>query len=436
MERPLNEVRRILVVDDDPAIRTQLRWALSGEYDVSLAASPAEALELAERERPSLVTLDLSLLGHPGETEEGLEILPALRAMDPFIKVLIVTASDDMDRASRALALGAFDYYVKPVDLDELRVLIGRALRVQDIERHGRPGNGGGPIVLGGMVGECTAMREVFDGARRAAETIDPVLIVGERGTGRGTLAGVIHQLSARATGPFEVMAGNDVARALVRADGGTLLLRDVTELAGVESGLRAYLTEGVIDLDGHPVRPDVRIVMCADLVSAVHPAGGTRDRGSAERLSDMVECRTIAMPPLRDRERDVVLLAGESARRLAGARGAVAPSFTRAAVRALLSYDWPGNIPELMNRVRRALATRRGGKVTPDDLGLANEALADRTLGEARSELERDMVTEAIRKSAGNVSLAARAIGVSRPTMYDLLRKFGVDPAEYKDVT
>jgi len=444
MERRPNEVKRILIVDDDAAIRTQLRWALSGEYDVSLATSPAEALELAERERPDLVTLDLSLLGHPGEGEEGLEILPALKAMDPFLKVVVVTASDNMNRASRALALGAFDYYVKPIDLDELRVVIARALKVQEIERYGGPAGGGESIVLGGMVGECEAMRGVFEEARLAAESAAPVLIVGEPGTGRETLASVIHHLSSRAGGPFEVAAGGTLADALARARGGTLLLADVSTLDDGDDELGRYLTGGSVSDDG-ATRQDVRVMMCADAVPVPGGRGSHGDGGRAGRLCAAVDCHIITLPPLRDREGDVVLLAGEFARRIASERGgsdrsggrkAAAPAFTRASVRALMAYDWPGNIPELINRVRHALATVRGGKVTPDDLGLSAAALSDRTLGEARSELERDMVTEALRRSAGNVSRAARAIGVSRPTMYDLLRKFGVDPAEYKDVT
>jgi len=443
MERRSNEVKRILVVDDDAAIRTQLRWALSGEYDVSLAASPAEALELAERERPGLVTLDLSLLGHPGEGEEGLEILPALKAMDPFLKVVIVTASDNMNRASRALALGAFDYYVKPIDLDELRVLIARAFKVQEIERYGGPTGGGEAIVLGGMVGECEAMRAVFGQARRAAESTAPVLIVGEPGVGRETLAGVIHRISPRTGGPFEVAVGGTLAEAFARAAGGTLLLPDVSVVDGARDGLGRYLREGATG-DGDSAAPDVRVIMCTDAVPAAGGGGSRRDSSLAERLCDAVDCHVIALPPLRDRGRDVVLLAGEFARRIASERGrsgrggrrVAAPAFTRASVRALMTYDWPGNIPELINRVRHALATGRGGKVTPDDLGLSAAALSDRTLGEARSELERDMVTEALRRTAGNVSRAARAIGVSRPTMYDLLRKFGVDPAEFKDAT
>ncbi len=443
MQRRSSEVKRILIVDDDAAIRTQLRWALSGEYDVSLAASPAEALEVAERERPGLVTLDLSLLGHPGEGEEGLEILPALKVMDPFLKVVIVTASDDMSRASRALALGAFDYYVKPVDLDELRALIARAFKVQEIERYGGSMGDGEPTVLDGMVGECAAMRAVFGRARRAAETTDPVLIVGEPGTGRETLAGVIHHIGTRAAGPFEVAVGGTLTEALARADGGTLLLPDVSGFHDADDELMQYLTGGVRGEDILP-RPDVRVIMCADVAPAAGSGGVRCGRSRAERLCEAVDCHVITLPPLRDRERDVVLLAGEFARRIAGERRAsgitggqrtVAPAFTRAAVRVLMAYDWPGNIPELINRVRRALATHRGARVTPDDLGLSAAALSERTLGEARSELERDMVTEAIRRSAGNVSLAARAIGVSRPTMYDLLRKFGVDPAEYKDV-
>ena len=455
----VEETRRILVVDDDPVIRSQLRWALRGDYDVAVAATPAEALKLAELVRPHLVTLDLSLLGSPGETEEGLEILSALRVMDPLTKVVIVTASDDMDRASRALALGAFDYYVKPIDLDEFLALVRRALHVQEIERHGRPSRESGPAALGGLIGECEAMRAAFTLALAAAETCAPVLIVGERGTGRAALASVIHRLSDRAGGPFEAIAwsaapedgpraelsgseqGLDEADdrrrmfgALERASHGTLLLRDVPLLGATGDDLRRYLVTRALERDGQTLRPDTRVIACAD--AAALSRDGRRGRGVAERLCESVECHIIVVPPLREREQDVVILAGEFARRFSEERGMCTPLFTRASVRALLAYEWSGNVPELMNRIRRAHARCHGNRIAPEDLGLEAVVFFARTLGEARSELEREIVTDAIRKNAGNVSRAAQSIGVSRPTMYDLLRKLGVDPADYKNVT
>ncbi len=419
-ERP-----RILVVEDDAAVRTQLRWTFADDYDVETASTQSEALALAESLRPGVITLDLSLLGRPGETEEGFDILPVLHAMDPQMKIIIVTASDDLDRAARALALGAFDYYVKPIDRDELRVVVQRAFRLRGIEGHARR-SGNGAAAVPGMIGVSPGMLEAFSWARQAVGSSLPVLIAGEPGTGRQRLANAIHRLSPRADGPFEILAGGTLADALARGRGGTVLVADASLTARVERDLRELLVAG----DGGA---DVRIILCADSLSPVPGRITRRETGGTERACDLVECIRITLPPLRDRDRDVVLLAESFASRFAGDRSGRTPAFTRSAVRALLAYEWPGNIPELINRVRRAAESRRGGRITPGDLGLVTAALSDRTLGEARSELEREMVMEAMRRSGGNVSHAARAIGVSRPTMYDLLRKLGVDPGEYK---
>ena len=216
------EDKRILIVDDDRVIREQLSWAFSEDYDVYAEATLKGALSVARSIRPHLVMLDLSLTGRAGETEEGFELLKHLIERDPSVKVIMVTGSDDRERAVRAIDLGAFDYYVKPLDLDVLRVLIARALYVQELERTARGVREGTsePDRLGGLIGSGDAMRHALELAKAAASATAPVIIVGESGTGRRRFAETIHRMSDRASQPFVTVAGGALpAEALERAN-------------------------------------------------------------------------------------------------------------------------------------------------------------------------------------------------------------------------
>jgi two-component system NtrC family response regulator len=443
------ETKRILIVDDDRVICEQLVWALSDDYEVHAEATVDRALGVARSIRPHLVMLDLSLTGSPGETEEGFELLKRLIQRDPSVKVVMVTASDDRERAVRAIELGAFDYYVKPVDLDELRVLIRRALYVQELERTSRgiSEDMGEPARLAGLIGSGDAMRGALELAKAAALSAAPVVIVGESGTGRRRFAETIHGMSDRASLPFVTAAGGALSGEAVereifgrvqhrtiepgwleRAAGGTLFLRDLDRCAeSIVERLRGYVATGVFSRigGGEPVRPDVRFM--ASMESPV-AAGPTASRHG------FLGAHIIEIPPLRERGEDVLLLAREFLDRLSGLRGRPSRGFGKAAVRALLSHGWPGNVTELENRVRSAVLSNRRGAIAASDLGLASEDEGGKqTLSDARHELERGMVAAALRRSAGNVSRAARSIGVSRPTMYDLIRRHGLKPVDYK---
>ncbi len=442
-------IKRILIVDDDRVIREQLAWALSDDYEVHAEATLDGALDVARDIRPHLVILDLSLTGSPGETEEGFELLKRLVEHDPSVKIVMVTGSDDRERAVRAIELGAFDYYVKPVDLDELRVLIGRALYLQELEKAARgvPEDAIEPVRLGGLVGSGDAMRRALELAKAAALSAAPVVIVGENGTGRRRFAETIHRMSDRASLPFVTVAvgtlsGEAVEREifggirdgaiepgrLEQAVGGTLFARDLDRCAeSTVERLRGYVTTGTFSQVGgsEPMRSDVRVMASM---------GSPMDDSPAASLHGFPGAHVIEIPPLREREGDVLLLAVDFLNRHSGLRGCHSRNFTRAAVRALLSHGWPGNVTELENRVRRAVLSNARGAITALDLGLVSkDEGGEQTLSAARHELERGMVAAALRRSAGNVSRAAKSIGVSRPTMYDLIRKHGLRTVNYK---
>jgi two-component system NtrC family response regulator len=453
------ERKRVLVVDDDATIRTQLGWALADEYDVRSAGTLADALAALREFGPDAVTLDLSLTRRPGESEEGLEVLAAAQEAARPPKVVMLTGSEQREHAVRSIELGAFDYCEKPVDLEELLVVLRRAVRLRDLEeaRTGGPDRGwsAGPD---GMVGAGAPMAGAFVLIRTAGATDAPALIVGEPGTGKKRAARAIHDLSSRAGAPFATVdvgaAGDALERGLFgaaqngappegllgEARGGTLYLESVHALsASVQARLAAFLARsggGAGHAPGSALQaargewPGARL-----LAGSLHPLD--RDVRAGRFRGDLfyrLSVVTVSLPPLRHRPEDVVALAEATLSSAAQTERRGAVGFTRAAERAMLAHDWPGNITELEARVRRAVIMARGRLVSPGDLGLSDETGAgERTLDEARKGVERDVVVGALRQAAGNVSRAARAIGVSRPTLYDLIRKHRIEVAEFK---
>ena len=376
--------KRILIVDANESNRRRLEECLSKEYEVRSVASPADSDALIRRFRPHLVI---------EQTEDSLE------------------ASTD------ALAVA------------------------------------GG---CEGLVGSCDAMREVFSIVRRVARTDVGVLVVGECGTGKEATARAIHRLSERRTRAFVTLnagalpverleaevfgrengSSGALPGAIEQADGGTLFLDGAGRIpAGFQGSLLRFLKEGRYRrVGGHRSIPaDVRFIAAAD-----HPLAADIECGRLrEKLFYKLGVVTVELPPLRERGEDIGILA----RSLLGAYSKEhrrnITGFTRGAVRAMMNHDWPGNVTEMENRVRRAMIVARGRSVSASDLGLDGERIAaGRTLSEARYELEHEMVVRALRQSVGNISRAARSIGVSRPTMYDLIRKYGLDVSGFKAPT
>jgi len=450
------ERRRVLVVDDDATIRTQLGWALADDYEVRAAGTLAAALAALREFSPDAVTLDVSLTGRPGESEEGLEVLTAAQEAPRPPKVVMLTGSEHREHAVRSIGLGAFDYCEKPVDLEELLVVLRRAVRLRDLEEARTagpaPGRSDGP---GGMAGAGAAMAEAFAVIRTAGATDAPALIVGEPGTGKKRAARAVHDLSSRSAAPFVVADAGAAGEALEHDLFGT------AQNGAPPEGLLGEARGGTLYLDGvHALPPAVQARLAAFLART---GAGPGPASAGEREAAPPEARllagtphtldrdlrtgrfrgdlyyrlavvTVSLPPLRHRPEDVVAIAEATLASEARAERRRAVGFTRAAERAMLAHDWPGNITELEARVRRAVIMARGRLVGPADLGLSGDAEAqERTLDEARKGVERDVVVGALRQAAGNVSRAARAIGVSRPTLYDLIRKHKIEVSEFK---
>jgi two-component system NtrC family response regulator len=448
----------LLIVDDDPGILRMLKWSLEG-YELLTATSRAEAVEQVRARHPKVVTLDLGLPPAVDEAREGLAALDEILSLAPATKVVVVSGNDDRRHAVEAVGRGAWDFYAKPIDVDTLQVIVARAFHVHALEAENRRLRRAGDDGFHGLLTGDAGMLETCRMAERVAPTDTNVVVLGESGTGKELLARAMHQLSARRDGPFVAIncaaipehlleselfghekgsftgADRQVKGKIELAHGGTLFL---DEIGDMPTALQAKLLRVTQDCQIERIGGRQRIAVDLRIISATHQDLAERIRTGHFREDLYYRLAQIAinLPALRARGDDVVLLARHIAERVAVEQRRRPPRFTNAALAALAAHDWPGNVRELENRVRRAVVMSDAGQVTPADLDLrepAAEAAAPRprgavTLKEAREAAERDAVAAAVRDSTGNLSAAARRLGVSRPTLYNLLRNYDID--------
>jgi two-component system NtrC family response regulator len=445
---------KLLIVDDEEDIRTQMKWALAQEYQVFLAGDRGSAMEIVGKEQPPVVTLDLGLPPRPAHVEEGFAALAEMLSADSFIKVIIITGRGEKEHALKAVGEGAYDFLYKPVEIDELKVVLKRAFYIASLEReHHLLQRQIGEEGFQGMLGGSPQMQEVFSIVRKVATTDAPVLVVGESGTGKELVAQAIHRLSPRKEGPFVVINCGAIPETLLESElfghekgsftgahiqrkgrieaatGGTLFLDEIGELSlGLQVKLLRYLQEQTIERIGgrEQIRVDARIITATnrDLKQAM------RTGAFREDLYFRLAVVTIPMPLLREREGDVFMLAKAFLNRYAEEAKRRITGFTNQAMRAIENYSWPGNVRELENRIKRAVIMAEGNKISPADLELGMQHARDEFLNlkEAREAMEKEMILKALTKTKDNVTRAAGALGISRPTLYELMEKLGIE--------
>ena len=450
-------LEKILIVDDEESILNQLRWGLAGEYEVMTAASADEARRALRDEKPAIVTLDVTL-GPPSAGPEGLDLLDEIVERHPLTKVIMVTGNDRRENAIAAIQRGAVDWYAKPIELDELKVILKRAVHIRQIEMQ-QPGSSVSRRRYHRLVGDSDSMRRVFALIQRVASTDVNVLVLGENGTGKELVANAIHEASPRRERPFvpincgaipeglleselfghERGAFTDAHRAregrFELADHGTLFLDEIGEVPlHLQVKLLRFLQDHVVERIGsrEPVNVDARVVAATNRdVKAMIADGRFR-----EDLYFRLGVITIHVPALRERGDDLRLLAEyflefygrQHKRKLRG--------FTQAALRAIMAHPWPGNVRELENRVQRSVILAQDAYLRPEDLELQSAGGSAEplpTLQSARDEAERRLLVDALTRNAGNVTRAARDIDVSRPTLHDLLKKHGLESARFR---
>ena len=444
---------RLLIVDDDEDIRTQLKWALLEEYDAATAEDRAGALVAFSAHRPTVTLLDLGLPPRPNEPEEGLAALSAILLEEPLAKVIVVSGQSDRHNALRAVGAGAYDFICKPVEMDELKLVLQRCVYVAELEQEYRALQLSAPVeAFEDILGASAPMQAVFDFIRKVAPTNAPVLILGESGTGKEMVARAIHRRSGHAGGPFVAINCSAIPENLLESElfghekgaftganaqrkglietaaGGTLFLDEVGELPmPVQVKLLRFLQEKCFQRVGgrQEIPSDARVLAATNRnIQQLVVAGSFR-----EDLYFRLAVVVTKLPPLRDRGEDTVLLANAFLRSYAVENGKASLSFSPDALRTLSLHGWPGNVRELQNRVQRAVIMADGKRVTARDLELTDtlSAVPPQTLKEARESVEREMLTDALRRHRGKITSAAVELGISRPTLYELMEKLGV---------
>jgi two-component system, NtrC family, response regulator len=451
----MNDVnlRSLLVVEDNPGLQKQLKWAFNG-YEVHIADTREAAIEQLQRHRPHVVTLDLGLPPDTANASEGLAALEQMLKLAPHTKIIVVTGNDDQEVALRAVSLGAYDFYQKPVDPEVLALIVDRASNLYDLEAENRrllaerSGN-----ALDGIIFASNQMQTVCRMVEKVGPTDVTALITGESGTGKELFARALHGLSTRRSGPFVAVNCAAIPETLLEselfgyekgaftgavrqnpgkiefASGGTFFLDEIGDMPmSVQAKMLRFLQQHEVErLGGHrPIPVDVRVI-CAthrDLKDLIRTGGFREDL--YYRISEIV----IHIPALRERTGDRLLLARSFLEKFATQNGRRFRGFTKSACERIEAYDWPGNVREIENRIKRSVVMADGNTITAQDLGLQDEAgdTLSLSLREAREEAERNVIKRALDINNYNMSHTAEALGISRPSLYNLMKKLGME--------
>ncbi len=449
--------KRLLIIEDEPAVAKQLKWGVSHEYEVTVAGDGKEARKYLASGRFPVATLDLGLPPYPDIPKEGLALLDELPTLAPETKIIVITGNDTEDSAMQAVSLGATDFCPKPVDLQLLKVILSRTYLICGLEEANRLLlKKSSSFIFNDMLGTCPAMIKLFERIKLAAIAEYPVLITGESGTGKEMVAKAVHQHSQRKNksmviincgaipdnlleselfghekGSFTSASSRQIGK-FELADGGTVFLDEIGELPlNLQVKLLRCIQEGTIERlgGGKTIQLDLRIIAATnvDLNEAVEQGKFRED------LFFRLNVVPLTIPPLRERGDDILLLARHFVREEAKnfKRGRV--SFSSSAISALEVHSWPGNVREAQNRIRRALSLTTGNVIGADDLGLYETEKIEQDgqkllpLKEARALAEKNVIQQAMILTDNNISQAAKLLETSRPTLHDLLRKHGL---------
>ena len=444
---------KLLIVEDDEGLQAQLKWAYD-DFEVVIAGDRASAIAALRSEEPAVVTLDLGLPPDPDGTSEGFAVLDEIMALKPDTKVIVASGHGARESALTAIEHGAYDFYQKPVDIEQLGLIVRRAFNLHRIESENRAladRAGQDNTVLGGLITAAPEMVRVARTIERVANTNVSVMLLGASGTGKELLAKGLHEASNRRQASFVAINCAAIPENLLEselfghekgaftgavkttegkielADGGTLFLDEVGDIPlALQVKLLRFLQERQIERIGgrKAIDVDTRIV-CAthqDLEAMI--ADGRFREDLFYRLAEVV----VKIPSLAERSGDATLLAKAFLKRFAKEMNPHVTGFAPDALGAIDAWGWPGNVRELENRVKRASIMADGKLVSAADLDLQEGAGDDPdvlNLKSARERADRKVIRHALARSEGNISSTARLLGISRPTLYDLLKHY-----------
>jgi two-component system NtrC family response regulator len=442
----------LLIVEDDEGLQRQLKWAYEG-YQVVSATDRAQAIELVRLHEPVVVTLDLGLPPDPDGTTEGFATLSEILSLKPDTKVIVASGHGARESALKAIALGAYDFYRKPVDIDELGLIVARAFHLHDIEGENRRLEANGhAAVLGSMISAAPEMLKVAKTIERVATAGVSVMLLGASGTGKELLARAVHEKSGRKgdfiaincaaipenlleaelfgyeRGAFTGAVKSNVGK-IELAQGGTLFLDEVGDIPlPLQVKLLRFLQERVIERIGgrQPIAVDTRIVCATHQDLDTMTADGRFREDLYYRLAEIV----VKIPSLAERSGDAVLLARHFVNRFGRELNPGVQTLSADAIDAVDAYGWPGNVRELENRIKRAVIMADGKSVNSADLDLPSNAANNDdalpiNLRAAREVADRKAIRQAMSRTDNNISGAAKLLGISRPTLYDLLKEY-----------
>ena len=449
-----SELPVLLIVEDDEGLQRQLKWAYEG-YRVVSATDRTQAIDMVRLHEPTVVTLDLGLPPDADGTTEGFATLSEILALKPDTKVIVASGHGARESALKAIALGAYDFYRKPVDIDELGLIVGRAFHLHEIEDENRrlEASGSSATAMGALLTGSPEMVKVVRTIDRVASADVSVMLLGASGTGKELLARAVHEKSPRASGQFVAINCAAIPENLLEAElfgyergaftgavkttpgkielaqGGTLFLDEVGDIPlPLQVKLLRFLQERVIErIGGRSAIPvDTRIV-CAthqDL-DAMIASGRFRD-DLYYRLAEIV----VKIPSLAERAGDAVLLARHFVSRFARELNSKVQALSPDAADVIDGYAWPGNVRELENRIKRAVIMADGKNVTAADLDLPGSSSGSGeplpiNLRAAREVADRRAIRQALTRTENNISSAAKLLGISRPTLYDLMKQY-----------
>jgi two-component system NtrC family response regulator len=443
---------KLLIVEDDLGLQRQLKWCFD-QYEVVMAASRSEALAQLRRFEPAVVLQDLGLPPDASGVTEGMQTLQEILNIAPQTKVIVVTGNNDRDNAVLAVSRGAYDFYQKPVDTDVLKLIVSRAFYMHALEEQNRllrERQFNSPFE--GLIATDESMAKVCRMIEKVAPTDVSTLILGESGTGKELVARAIHSQSRRQKGKFVAINCAAIPEQLLEselfghekgaftgaikqtigkvemADGGTLFLDEIGDMPiSLQAKLLRFLQGRVIERVGgrQEIPVNVRVV-CAtnkDVQALISEQQFRQDLYF--RISEM----TITVPPLRERRGGPTVLAHAMLRKFSGVQGRPKRGFTEEAIAAMEAYSWPGNVRELENRVKTAMVMSESSLLTAEDLNLKDGVDGDLlfNLKEVRARAERGAIRQALTITDGNISRTSELLGVSRPTLYDLMEKYGI---------
>lgn len=445
--------RPLLIVEDDQALQTQLRWSFD-QYETLTAADRENALIQVHRHSPPVVTMDLGLPPDADSVSEGFRLLEQILTISPDTKVIVLTGQNDHTNALRAIALGAYDFFAKPFEPELLALTIDRAYRLYELQQENRRLQATQhPAPLAGLLTRDAGMQRICRTIEKVANSDATVLLLGESGTGKEVLARGLHDASTRSNEKFVAIncaaipenlleselfgfekgaftgAAKTTPGKIESANGGTLMLDEIGDLPmPLQAKLLRFLQERVIErLGGRQEIPvDVRIV-CATHQDLKTQIGDGRFREDLfYRLAEIV----ISIPPLRERQGDATLLAHAFVHRFAEQQKRGAMALSEDALRAIESHRWPGNVRELENCIKRAVIMSEGQRITLEDISLPSSHQEEPDyidLRKVREEAERHAIVTALGRANGNLLRTSEILGISRPTLYDLMHRLGL---------